>query len=326
MWDTIAGSPNEKLIALARRIAVTLLLTATPIGGILQGQVKHQKGFLHPFEHVGMNIFVPVTITGLDGRSDTVDFILDSGTNRTTIDPSVARELTLLPYRTSSNVTPSGTSLRYTSQIPHLCSLSQCTDNLEVLVDDLSLFTNGYGRRVGGLLAMDFLEKYILLIDFPNSQIGFLPANAKLKDFAKAKVVNLISEKNLTLVEALLPNGRTVRLIFDTGYDSLADALLYESASGELSFVQTGESEVKDGNGSYPVKSGKVQSLKLGEIRFAPAFVQMSKQTSAQKSTLEYAGMIGVFPFRKNVIAVDYPKLKLLVLARSNSDQTDKSK
>ena len=138
------------------RISVILLLTVTVFGGIVEGQAKSQKEFLHAFEHVGMNIFVPVTITGPDGRSETVDFILDSGTNRTTIDPSVAQNLTLLPYRTSSNTTPSGTSLRYTTQISRFCSLSQCTENLEVVVDDLSLFTHGYGRRVGGLLAMDF--------------------------------------------------------------------------------------------------------------------------------------------------------------------------
>ena len=124
------------------------------------------------------------------------------------------------------------------------------------------------------------------------------------------------------MLEAVLPNGKTVRLIFDTGYDSLADALLYESSSGELSFVQTGESEIKDANGSYPVRFGEIESLKIGDIRLAPAFIQLSKQSSAERSKLEYGGMIGAFPFKECVIAVDYPKLKLLVSARIDRDQS----
>lgn len=48
------------------------------------------------------------------------------------------------------------------------------------------------GAASGDLLATDFLGKYILLIDFPNSQIGFLPADAKLKDLAKPKTVKLM--------------------------------------------------------------------------------------------------------------------------------------
>lgn len=298
------------------RVAV-LFLTVNLFGGISGGHPNHHAEFLPSFEHIGMNIFVPVTITGPKGRSETVDFILDSGSNSTTIDSSVMLELALIPYRISRNLTASGTAIRNTTQISHFCSLSQCAENLEVLVDDLSLYTNGYGRRVAGLLAMDFLKEYILVIDFPNSKIGLFPADTELKYFAKSKMVSMISDKNLALVEAVLPNGKIIRLIFDTGYDSLADALLYECASGEMSFVQTGNSEIKDQNGSYATRFGTIQSLKIGEILLAPASVQLSKQVSAESSTLEYGGMIGIFPFRDRMIALDYPNLKLLVSIQS---------
>jgi hypothetical protein len=39
-------------------------LTATLFGGIIEGQANRQDKSLHTFEHVGMNIFVPVTIAG----------------------------------------------------------------------------------------------------------------------------------------------------------------------------------------------------------------------------------------------------------------------
>jgi hypothetical protein len=269
---------------------------------------------LRTFEAVGMNIFIPVTITGIDGRSKTVDFILDSGTTRTTIDPSVAADLNLLPYHKSKNITASGVALRYTAQIAQLCSFSLCSKDLEVLVDDLSLFTTSYKRPVAGLLAMDFLEKYILLIDFQNAQMALLPGDTPLEIFGNARTVDLISVKGLVLIPAVLPNGLTVKLLLDTGYDSFADALLYESTVGKLGFTETKASVLKDVNGSFSAPFGTIDSLELGGMRFAPALIQLAAQIPAGKSELGHAGQVGMYAFRHDAIVIDYPKLKLLEL------------
>ena len=295
---------------------VILLVFLALVGVPISGKADDWQKSLHAFEAVGMNIFIPVTVTGANGRSRTVDFILDSGTNRTTIDPSVAADLNLLPYHYSQNVTASGSSVRYTTRISQLCSFSQCSKDLEVLVDDLSLFTNGYKRPVAGMLAMDFLEKYILLIDFQNSRIGFLPGDTPLEAFGNAKAMDLISVKGFVLIPAVLPNGQTVKLILDTGYDSFVDALLYESAVGKLVFTQSRTSVLSDVNGSSATPIGTIDSLELGGMRFAPALIQLSPQIPAGMSDWGQAGLVGMFALGNNVIAVDYPKLKLLVLDR----------
>jgi hypothetical protein len=126
------------------------------------------------------------------------------------------------------------------------------------------------------------------------------------------------------LIDAVLPSGKIVTLIFDTGYDSLADALLYESEVGDLSFVQTGESEIKDAHGSHRTRFGTVQSLKIGEVSLAPALVQLSDQTSAEQPILKYGGMIGLFPFRNSIIALDFPRLRLFFSVRTSTHQPDK--
>jgi predicted aspartyl protease len=312
--STAFRNSTEDSSSLPRRIAVLLLVNLAFVAAPSSGKADDWQMSLHSFEAVGMNIFIPVTVTGSNGRSKTVDFILDSGTTRTTIDPSVAVDLNLLPYQTSQNTTPSGKSLRYTTKIAQLCSFAQCSKDLEVLVDDLSLYTAGYNRPVAGLLGMDFQEKYILLIDFQNSRIGFLPGDTPRDQFKGARSVDLIFVKGLALIPAVLPNGQTVKLILDTGYDSLVDALLYEAAVGKLDFTETRASVLKDVNGSFPTPIGTIDSLDLGWIRFAPALVQLSPQNSAGMSEWGHAGLVGMYALGKNVIAVDYPKLKLLVL------------
>jgi Aspartyl protease len=287
--------------------------------GVVSGQDNRQDESLRHFERVGLNVFVPVTITGTDGKSETVDFILDSGSNRTIIDETVASALALLPFHTSTTISPTGSALRHTTQVTRLCSMSRCTDMLEALVDDLSIYNKGYGRRVGGLLAMDFLQKYILVLDLSADRIGLFPSGTKLTEFVGAKTVQIISEKGLALLEVVLPNGKSTKLIFDTGYDSVSDALLFESEIGRLNFVQEAEREIRDANGSNRAKVGRIESLEIGEIRLAPALIQLSEQTSAERSSLEYGGMLGLFPFRGWMIAVDYPSLKMYMRVGSSA-------
>jgi hypothetical protein len=307
-------SLTENSVIPSPRIVVTLIVFLAVIGRPNSCKADDWQKSLHAFEAVGMNIFIPVTIAGTNGRSKTVDFILDSGTTRTTIDPSIAKDLNLPPYRMSENITPSGKALRHTSQIPQLCTFSQCSKDMEVLVDDLSQYTAGYKRPVAGLLAMDFLEKFVLFIDFQNALVGLLPGDTPLEAFGNARAVNLISVGGLALIPAVLPNGQTVRLLLDTGYDSFADALLYESMVGKLVFTKDRESVLKDANGSSPPPIGTIGSLDLGWISFNPALIQLSSQIPAGMSELGHAGLVGMYALRFNTIAFDYPKLKLLVL------------
>lgn len=299
----------------ATHATIALLLISTTIG-VLGVRAGANKQSLHVFEHVGVNIFLPVVVTDLDGRSETIDFILDTGTSRTTIDPSVAQDFGLRPYRRSTNTTGLGINVEYTAKIPQLCYLSQCSKDLEVQVSDLSLFTNGYHRRVGGLLAMDFLGASVVLIDFPNSQIGLFPTGTSLSSFSKWTTIELAEQEGLPLISVTLPNGKNVRLIFDTGFDSLVDALLYESATGRLEFITTGETVVKTVNGLDSLRVGTIDSMRIGKKLLAPATIQLSSRSSAEMAELDSAGQIGLFPFEGDMVALDYSNKKLFISIR----------
>jgi hypothetical protein len=269
---------------------------------------------LDRFETVGLNIFIPVAITSANGRSITVDFIVDTGTTRTTIDSVVANTLGLKPHAVSRNITPGGSSVRYTALVSTISSLSRSSKDFEVLVDDLSLYSNGYKRAVGGLLAMDFLKDYMLFIDFPHSRIGLLPSKTKLNKFGKFLTVRLVSEKGLPLVPITLPTGKSVMLVFDTGFDSLADALLFKTQAENLTLNPPIETHtVEDTLGSYSVSIGRIRWLGIGKGRLKPAAVGISQQAPPQMLSPPHGGMIGLFPFTGGLVALDFVRQRLMV-------------
>ena len=117
-----------------RWLFLSLLLLAPQMllaQSVPSGQDNRQDEPLRHFERVGLNVFVPVTITGTDGKFETVDFILDSGSNRTIVDETVTSAIALLPFHTSTTISPTGSAVRHTTQVTRLCSMSRCADKLE---------------------------------------------------------------------------------------------------------------------------------------------------------------------------------------------------
>jgi hypothetical protein len=292
-----------------------ILLFAIVLGvSLAQCREKLVQPELRQFESVGLNIFVPATVTGNNGRPTTTDFIVDTGSSRTTIDISIANLLDLKPHAVSNNITPGGKTARYTALVSRVSALSQSSVDMEVLVDDLSLFSNGYKRPVGGLLAMDFLKDYMLVIDIPHSRIGLLSGNQRPRGFGRFLRIKLGSENGLLLMPITLPTGATGRVIFDTGFDSPADALLFKSEFGELPFDRQIDShEIKDTNGSYSVSFGLIQWLGIGASRLKPSLVGISDKVPPKAIAAASRSLMGLFAFRSGVVVLDAPHHTLMV-------------
>lgn len=281
---------------------------------LTQGREKATKTELNQFEAVGLNIFVPATLTSESGRSTTAYFIVDTGTTRTTIDTGVAQLLDLKPHGVSNNITPSGKVTRFTTLVSNFSSLHQSSSEMEVLVDDLSLYSSGYRRPVAGLLAMDFLKHYVLVIDMARSQIGLLSRNEKVEGLGRLRRINLTKENGLFLAPVVLPTGANGRVIFDTGYDSSADALLFETEFGKVSFEQQIDShEIKDANGSYLVRFGVIRWMRLGRSVLRPSAVETSNLALPTSTTHATHSLMGLFAFQSGVIVLDAPHHVLMI-------------
>jgi hypothetical protein len=262
------------------------------------------------FEHVGLNIFVPVLLTAANGHQTKIDFIVDTGAQRTMIDYSVSRELNAKIVGKTNNITPNGKSTRDIVLLPLIHTLSHSARNLEVVVDDMSLYSTAYKRTVGGLLGADFLSKYILMIDFAREQIGLLSSSPK----GNWATVGLSIQHGLALVPFTLPSGVSGKFIFDTGADGYVDAMLFRSEVGNIRFVgPTSNKSQTDSNGSHVVIEGPIAWLALGNQRLVRPLVELSQQDAPQAKNAPYRSMIGLFAFRDRRIILDWQARKLMI-------------
>ncbi|MGA2538714.1 MAG: retropepsin-like aspartic protease, partial [Terracidiphilus sp.] len=174
-----------------------------------------------PFHLVNRHqIILPVSVN----HSGPYNFLLDTGTQITMVDPSLAAELHLATQG-EAVVASVGThaSASY-SELDTLEAGSHAVSNQKVLVYDLNNL-QATGLDIQGVLGEDFLEQFDMLIDNAHSLVC-LDDSAAMRAEVKGSHVALVdpaekangSTPNSLIVVAKLSDGmRPVRLKLDSG-------------------------------------------------------------------------------------------------------------
>ena len=166
-------------------------------------------------------IILPVSIN----HAGPYDFLLDTGAQMTTLDPSLAVELRL---DRQGEALVEGIGSRQSAFLAHLDLLeagSHAVANQRVIVSDLKNLQST-GLRVRGILGEDFLEHFDMLIDYAH-RLLCLDDTAAMRLNVKGPRVALVAGPEaaedaalpkLLIVEARLSEAtRPVRLMLDSG-------------------------------------------------------------------------------------------------------------
>jgi len=190
-----------------------------------------------PFHLVNRHqIIVAVSVN----KSGPYDFLLDTGTQVTMVDPSLAAELRLA---TSGEAEVASAGFHSTASFANLESLqvgSHSVANQKVLVYDLQNL-QAPGLHIQGVLAEDFLEHFDMLIDNAHSLLC-LDDSAGMRPEVKGQRVALLTPghapaqtgdgaplpKSLIVSVKLSDGMRPVRLKLDSGANT---PFLYNTSS-----------------------------------------------------------------------------------------------
>src|ERR1035437_6830421 len=163
-------------------------------------------------------IILPVSIN----HAGPYDFLLDTGAQMTTLDPSLAVELRL---DKQGEALVEGIGSRQSAFLAHLDLLeagSHAVANQRVIVSDLKNLQST-GLRIRGILGEDFLEHFDMLIDYVH-RVVCMDETATMRLNVKGPHVALIvgpeaaEGPKLLIVEARLSEAtRPVRLMLDSG-------------------------------------------------------------------------------------------------------------
>src|SRR5258708_6960401 len=99
--------------------------------------------------------------------------------------------------------------------------------NIEAAVEDLAGLSRHLHEQVDGIIGMDFLKSFHLLIDIPRGRLAFVESLRLPKEFKEIGTTQLEYTNGLLMTGCGLPNGIETNLIVDTGDEYPEDILLY---------------------------------------------------------------------------------------------------
>lgn len=169
-------------------------------------------------------IIVPVRIND----SETLEFLLDTGTNTSIIIPEVAARLKLRPVDRIEIVTVAGSVIAPRSFLLRLTLGGKSAENMEVLWSDLPELRR-LDNRISGVLGWNFLAQFNFTLDFRERRINFADMDANQfeqtvrvpfeKDEGRILLNLKIKQTNLTFV---FDSGAAGLILFASGCQKLA--------------------------------------------------------------------------------------------------------
>ena len=237
-------------------------------------------------------------------NSGPYNFLLDTGTQLTMVDPALASDLHLDTY---GNAEVASVGIHAPASFAKLNSIragSQSITNQKVLVYD---FRNlqASDLDIQGVLGEDFLEQFDMLIDNAHSLLC-LDESAAMREEIKGPHVALLvpaqTQSNALLpysliVSVRLSDGmRPVRLMLDSGTNL---SFLYNTSEYMALGLYRGASLRGGATGARPFTALPPQNVKMGSVELAKVpFVTMA---GAQKDrrTSDFDGLLSLGLFRR---------------------------
>jgi hypothetical protein len=250
-------------------------------------------------------IVVPVSIN----HSGPYNFLLDTGTQMTMVDPALAGELHVVSIGDASVATAGIHASASTARLDLLEAGSRALSGLKVLVFDIGVI-EGKNRDVRGVLGEDFLERFDLLIDNARKLVC-LDNSGRMRAEVKGKPVELLAQAATDGSELARPPIVSVRLSdamqpLRLELDSGADVSFLFSASAHmvLGAFQVNSPVAGGADGklrtftNLPLQDIKINSVQVSRVPFVTL-------PGARKDphTAEYDGMLSMGVFKRVLIA-----------------------
>jgi predicted aspartyl protease len=145
------------------------------------------------------------------------DFVFDTGTNTTIVDPSLARRLSLVAQDRIQLITLGGTQTVIRSSMHTLAAGAGHAENVEVLVQDLSELRN-VDSHIQGIVGQNFLSHFNYLLDYRRHALQIEQAS-EIRENTEGEPIRVeVSDDKMLVASEIQSRGvAKLRLLLDSG-------------------------------------------------------------------------------------------------------------
>lgn len=300
-----------------KRLLYCTLLTIACLRGFAQEEFVEPSKFLTKFSFVQMTGGVVILQARFDTFSDTLNFILDTGSGGISLDSTTVDYFGL-------KGTPSNRTIRGIAGIRNVSFLNNrklhlkglTVDSLNFHINDYSILTAVYGEKIDGIIGYSVISRYIIKIDYDSSRIEFWTKGA-LK-YPRGGYL-LRPTINFTPVQPLrVRDGKTItaRFLYDMGAGlnmMLSTDFLNDSAL--LDKKRTLYTKEAEGlGGKVDMAMTVIKEVKLGPYKFRNVPVYVFDDTYNITSYPFLAGLLGNDILRRFNVILNYDRRDIYLL------------
>lgn len=204
------------------------------------------------------NTIIVVSLMG--NEQGPFDFVLDTGTDTTVVDPSLASRLSLAALDRIQMNTLSGTQMLTRSSLRTLAAGSARAENVEVLVQDLGALRQ-FDSHIQGIAGQNFLSHLNYVLDYRRKSLRFEAEN-EIRDAVEGERVPMEVRENKMMVasEAQAEGRAKLLLLLDSGSNSVI--LMRKVSSGVSASSQAWLATASGQQSGMQV--GRVRALTIG--------------------------------------------------------------
>ena len=206
-----------------------------------------------------------IVVSVNSGKESSLEFVLDTGTDTTVIDPSIASRLSFVAMDRIRVVSLREPNLVVRGSIPSLSAGPFQVEDVPVLVKDLSSMRR-LDSHIVGIVGQNFLSHFNYLIDYGRHRVCIESGN-EIRDITDGDHVAIESTDNRMMVhsEAQSRGNVKMRLVLDSGAHSV---VLLHTASQMLSIPRHATALTETSDGQVELQMGRVRLLTVGSQQF----------------------------------------------------------
>jgi len=307
-----------------RRLLYCALLIIACLRAVAQEEFVEPSKFLTKFPFIQMTGGVVIMQARFDTFSDTLNFILDTGSGGISLDSTTADYFKV-------KGTPSNRTIRGIAGIRNVSFLNNrklhlpglTVDSLNFHINDYSILTAVYGEKIDGIIGYSVLSRYVIKINYDSSSIEFWTRGSyryPRGGFLLRPIINSTPVQQLRVKD-----GKTItaRILYDMGAglnmmlstDFLKDSSLLDKKRKLYA------KEAEGLGGKVDMAMTVIKEVKLGPYKFKNVPVYVFNDTFNITSYPFLAGLLGNDILRRFNVILNYDRRDIHLIPNTHFNE-----